>query len=228
MQFMDKSLEEYLVPATMIDSDHLLVIEFTHKMIGNTRGAVEQAVKLYYAVRDGFIYDPFHVDLTEHALKASTLVARGIGFCVEKAALLAACARVLGIPARIGLADVKNHVGSEKLRELLRSDVFACHGFTELYLNEKWVKATPAFNLSLCEKLHVKPLDFNGLEDSIFQEFDGKGNGERRFMEYLKDHGTFADVPREYMIDVLTSQYPHLFNGTDINNLDVPQTIFKV
>ncbi len=208
---MSEDLEKYLKPAKYIDSDNAEVIAYTQKHKGSSTDPVSQAVSLYYAIRDEFLYDPFHVDLSEGELKASAVLKRGSGFCVEKASLLAACARAVGIPGRIGLADVRNHVGAEKLQKMLRSDVFACHGFTELYLNGRWVKATPAFNKSLCDKLGVAALEFNGKEDSIFQEYDKHGEGERKFMEYLKDHGTFDDVPREFIIDTLRSYYPHLF-----------------
>lgn len=211
---MPSNLDRYLRPGKYIDSDHREIIAYTHSHKGNSDDKADQMVSLYYAVRDGFTYDPFHVDLNEAEVKASAVLKRGSGYCIEKASLLAACARVLGVPSRIGMADVRNHIGAEKLRLLLRSDVFACHGFTELFLVGKWVKATPAFNKALCQKLGVAPLEFNGREDSIFQEYDRHDQGERKFMEYLYDHGTFDDVPREYIITVLQKHYPHLFAGS--------------
>lgn len=194
-----------------MDSDHPAVVDYARKHRGSSADPVKQSVSLYYSVRDDFLYDPFHVDLSDEGLKSSTVLKRGSGYCVEKAGLLAACARVLGIPSRIGLADVRNHIGAERLRQLLRSDVFACHGYTELFLNGKWVKATPAFNKKLCDKLGVAALEFNGREDSIFQEYDEHEKGERKFMEYLHDHGTFDDIPKEYMVAVLKKHYPHFF-----------------
>ncbi len=205
------SFQTYLKPGKYINSDHPEVVEFTLQHKGESEDKLRQAVSLYYAVRDGFQYNPFHVDLSEEAMKASDVLRRGYGYCIEKANLLAAAARVIGVPSRIGLADVRNHVGAEKLQKILRSDVFACHGFTELYLNGKWVKATPAFNQSLCEKLGVAPLEFNGLEDSIFQEYDQHEGNEKKFMEYLHDHGTFDDVPRELILSLLRKHYPHFF-----------------
>lgn len=207
----NESLAPYLNPGKYINSAHPEVIAFANQYKGDTDEPLEQAVNLYYAVRDNFLYNPFSVDLSDEGLKASSVLKRGYGYCVEKANLLAASSRTLGIPSRIGLADVRNHIGSEKLKKLLRTDVFACHGFTELFLNGKWVKATPAFNRSLCEKMGVAPLEFNGLEDSIFQEFDEHETGERKFMEYLHYHGSFADVPKDYMKAVLKKHYPHFF-----------------
>lgn len=207
-----ENMEQYLRPTAIVDSDNPDVIAYAHKVVGDSTDPVEQVVKLYYAVRDGFRYDPYHVDLSEKGLKASTCLARGSGYCVEKANLMGACARVVGIPSRYGFADVKNHIGSEKLEAALRSDVFAFHGYVELFVDGKWVKATPAFNKELCEMLGVAPLEFDGKEDSIFQENDGSGG---MFMEYLYDHGVYDDIPRLYMMEVLHKHYPHLFVAPD-------------
>jgi len=204
-----EDLQQYLRPGKYMDSDNADVVAYAHKVVGDEKDPVQQAVKLYYAVRDDFPYNPYDVDLSETGLKASSLLKRGHGYCVEKANLLAASAKALGIPVRLGFADVRNHINSTKLMALLRSDILAFHGYTELFLDGKWVKATPAFNKTLCEKLQVKPLEFNGHEDSVFQENDGP---EGRFMDYVFDHGTFADVPREYFIETLRKHYPHLFN----------------
>jgi len=147
-------------------------------------------------------------------LKASHAVLSGESYCVPKATLLAACARHCGIPARIGLADVRNHLSTPKLLAMLRSEVFAMHGYTELHLDGRWVKATPAFNLALCQLFKVEPLEFDGLSDSVFHPYNTDGE---RYMEYLRDHGQFADVPQELFFSHLANCYPHLFSD------DAPQ-----
>lgn len=202
--------EIYLQPAEFIDSDSEEVKLFTQKIIGTTTDPVEKAVKLYYAVRDGFNYNPYEVDLSPEAMKASSLLKRDYGYCVEKSCLLAACARAAGIPSRLGFAKVRNHIATEKLEELFKTNVMVFHGYTELFLKGKWVKATPVFNKSLCEKLNVDSLEFNGEENSVFQSFNKEGN---QFMEYLFDYGNFDDVPRELFISELKKNYPHLFEG---------------
>lgn len=209
---MTEDLTQYLAATEMVESTHPEVIAYTQKVVGDATEPIEQAVRLYYAVRDDFLYNPYQVDLTVDALKTTALLERGSGFCVEKANLMIAGARHLGIPARFGFADVRNHVGTSKLAEILQTNVLVFHGFVELYLKGEWVKATPAFNKTLCEKLGVAALDFNGRDDSIFQENDGQGG---KFMEYLYDHGTYADIPREYMVECLVKKYPHLFVETD-------------
>ena len=196
-------------PTYYINSDHPTVQEFVAKNSDPEKSAKENAIQLYYAVRDGIWYDPDASGLAPEQLTASYVLDRGTGHCVEKAVILAACARAIGIPARLEFFDVKNHIASQKLLDHLQSDIFAFHGLTQLYIDGKWVKTTPAFNAKLCEKFSVVPLEFDGQTDSQFQEFDANGG---KFMEYLHEYGTFDDMPRELFIGVLIKHYPHLFS----------------
>jgi len=153
-------------------------------------------------------YNPFLDFSQERAYRGSVCLETGEGFCIGKAALLAAAARAAGIPARVGFADVKNHLTTPRLAERMGSDLFIYHGFTELWLEGTWVKATPAFNLDLCRKFRVKPLEFDGRSDSIFHPFDAD---ERRHMEYLRDRGSFADVPVAEIQRAFREAYPALY-----------------
>jgi len=199
--------ETYLQPGTYIDSDHPAVAEFARNAV---QGAdhVARAVSLYYAVRDGIRYNPFLDFTDDSAYRASRCLEAGEGFCVGKAALLAACARAEGIPARVGFADVKNHLSTPRLLEYIGSDLFIYHGYTEFLLEGKWVKATPAFNLALCTKFRVKPLEFDGRNDSIFHAYD---QDARRHMEYVRDRGSFADVPAAEIQQAFREFYPRLY-----------------
>ena len=201
-------MQASLSPARFIDSDHPLVIDFAERWRGASRDPREQAVSLYRAVRDEIRYNPYVFSADHQTLKASHALAAGESYCVPKALLLAACARHCGIPARIGLADVRNHLSTPRLIEMLRSEVFAMHGYTELFLEGRWVKATPAFNLALCRMFKVAPLEFDGRTDSVFHPFNAKGE---RYMEYLVDHGQFDDLPVELFFAHLRQCYPHLF-----------------
>ena len=202
-------MDEYLQPGRFIDSDHPELIAFAERNRGVSADLREQAVSLYYAVRDQVRYNPYTFSRDPQTLKASHALSAGESYCVPKALLLAACARHCGIPARIGLADVRNHLATPRLLALLRSEVFAMHGYTELYLAGRWVKATPAFNLALCRVFKVEPLAFDGLNDSVFHPCNQQGE---RYMEYLQDHGQFAELPLELFFSHLAACYPHFFN----------------
>lgn len=199
---------EFLAPGEWIDSDDPGVQAFARE---HARGADdrEKAVSLYHAIRDDIRYNPFLDFSKSAAFRASEVLALREGFCVGKAALLAACARVVGIPARIGLADVKNHLTTPRLREKMGTDLFVYHGYAELLLDGRWVKATPAFNQALCDRFRVKPLEWDGREDSVFHEFD---EDNRRHMEYVRDHGSFADVPVDRIRKAFREVYPDFYD----------------
>ena len=197
-------MDAYLAPTSFIDSDSPVVCAFARSTISGATTNREKAVRLFYAVRDEIRYDPYSLSFAPEAFKASTVLATREGFCVPKAILLAAAARVVGVPSRLGFADVRNHLTSARLRALMGTDVFAFHGFTELYIEGAWVKTTPTFNRSLCERLKVAPLDFDGRQHALFHAFDAAGN---RHMEYLRYHGHYADLPLEKLIDAFREHY---------------------
>ncbi|MEV6175001.1 transglutaminase-like domain-containing protein [Streptomyces sp. NPDC051954] len=170
----------------------------------------EQAVALYYAVRDGIRYEVYGADLSREGLRASRVVRTGAGMCLHKSVLYAAALRSLGIPARLVLTDVRNHLASERLKELLGGDVFHQHGLTSLRLDGRWVRATPVFNKTLCRLYRMAPLEFDGTADSVHHPFDLKG---RRQMEFLREHGEFDELPYERVIGDLRTAHPRLFDA---------------
>ncbi len=169
----------------------------------------ERAIALYERVRDGWIYNPYHISFSKENYRASNLVKSESGNCVEKSIILIAALRGLGIPARIHLGKVKNHIAVERLTEKFGSNELTPHGMVNVFLNGKWLKCSPAFNSTLCEKLHVEPLDFDGENNSFLQAYNSDGN---QFMEYTDDYGFFDDVPLDFMIEKLVEHYPHIFD----------------
>lgn len=209
---MATSMESTLLATYYIDKDHPDITSFASLVCKGQASDIDKALALYYAVRDQIRYNPYSIDPEKSAMKASQILKKGEGYCVAKAVLLTACARSQGIPARLGFADVKNHLNTKKLREMMGTDLFVWHGYSEIYLGEKWVKATPAFNLSLCQSFNVRPLDFDGINDSIFHPLDTKGN---RHMEYVADHGSFIDLPWEEIMAACINAYPRYFELLD-------------
>jgi transglutaminase-like putative cysteine protease len=198
-------LDIYLRPTYYLDADHPAIRGFAERTAGEAGDATAKAVRLYYAVRDGLLYDPYSIDFRPEACKASAVLARGRGYCVAKACVLAAAARALVVPARLGFADVRNHLATERLRRVMGTDIFYYHGYTEFYLEGNWVKATPAFNIELCRKFGVLPLEFDGRSDSLFHPLDAQN---RRHMEYVNDRGHRADLPYEEIREAMLRYYP--------------------
>jgi transglutaminase-like putative cysteine protease len=198
------TFEAYSRPGELIDADHPKIATYARRVAGEGTDR-EKALRLYYAVRDELRYDPYNTPMRREAYRASATLEAGHGFCINKAGVLAAVCRASGIAARVGYADVRNHMTTRRLSELMGSDMFYYHGYAEVWLDGRWVKATPAFNRELTEKFGLKPLDWDGVADSIYHPFDLSG---RRHMEYLAYRGVFADIPFEEIRGAFRHYYP--------------------
>ena len=201
---MEKEDVGYLTPTSIIDSDHPSIRDYARVIVRGRKEPIKIAVKLYLAVRDRILYDPYSPFYLPEHYRASYVLKRGRSFCVPKASLLCALARACGIPARIGFADVRNHLATKQLIKFMGSNLFVYHGFVEFYLEGKWIKATPAFNRELCIKHKVVPLEFNGREDSIFQPYNLEN---QKFMEYVEFLGVYADIPVDIIVEAWKRAY---------------------
>jgi transglutaminase-like putative cysteine protease len=209
---MTAGIETYLQPGRFVDSDDPAIIAFAEQAVAGHSEPRARGVALYYAVRDRIAYDPYCVGPDPDYYRAGACLARGSGFCIPKAALLTACARAVGIPARIGYADVRNHLSTPRLDALIGGDVYHWHSYTEMRLDGRWVKSTPAFDAALCQRLGVHTLEFDGANDSLFQEYNHDG---ARHMEYLADRGTFDDVPWATIVDDFQRLHPGWLHNLD-------------
>jgi len=205
MQLENPQWEVFLRTTPTIDFDSEIVRAFVSDNSRENDSVAEQIISLYYAVRDQVRYDPYTPSDQRSDFSASRTLELMRGWCVPKSILYAACCRALCVPARLGYADVRNHLSTENLRRQMGTDIFYWHGYTDVYLNDQWVKATPVFNIELCKRFRLKPLEFDGLEDSIYHPFDLDG---RQHMEYLKFRGEYADLPFEEMKRDFAKYYP--------------------
>lgn len=214
---MDKSdddlpaeAERYVMPSRFVESDSLEVQGFVTSALRDLPvGATnrDKAIRLFEAVRDDIRYDPYCFALDEDSYRASRIAGAEAAFCVPKAILLAACLRAVGIPAALGFADVRNHLNTPKLQELMETDLFIYHGYVQLWLGNEAYKVTPAFNMELCERFGVKPLVFDGYHDALFHEFDEQNH---RHMEYVNDRGLYFDAPMGEFLVAFKETYPKL------------------
>lgn len=197
-------IEADLLATASFDYDDAAVLKWALNAVGQERDEAKRATALFANVRDMIRYDPYAIDLRPEALRASVTLASKRSWCVPKAILLVAGARAVGIPARIGFADVRNHLSSEKLRQRMGSDLFVFHGYAALHVDGQWLKASPAFNSELCKRFGVAPLEFDGRSDALLHAYDGEG---RRHMEYVNDRGTWTGVPLEAMYEAFRANY---------------------
>ncbi|MEV4318168.1 transglutaminase-like domain-containing protein [Actinocrispum sp. NPDC049592] len=202
-----------LAPTEFLDHTAPEVTAFVERVAPDPDAAPDRrAVALYYAVRDEIRYEVYGADLSRRGLRASQVLRAGSGMCLHKSVVYAAALRACGIPARLVLTDVRNHLTSPRLRDLVGGDVFHYHCLTSVHLGQKWMRVTPVFNRTLCRLFKIAPLEFDGSGDSVYHPYDLNG---RRHMEFLHTHGEFPDLPYDLVIAGLRRAHPRLFAGTD-------------
>ena len=195
---------EDLAPTAFIDSDSDVVRGFVDRVAGDANDDHEVVARLFAAVRDGIRYDPYAVSGDPDHYRASNVLRSDRGYCVQKSIALTAAARAAGIPSRLGFADVRNHLSTERLRAAMGTDLFIWHGYSTFFVGGQWTKASCAFNAELCARFGVEPLDFDGRHDALLHAYSGDGS---RYMEYVNDRGTYADLPLKEMLAGLKETY---------------------
>lgn len=203
---------KYLSPTPHIDCDSEVIHNYVDTVTQALETEEERAIALFRSVRDDVLYDPYYYDLSPEGMRGSSILMKGRGYCVAKALVYTTALRGAGIPSRLGFADVKNHLSTKRLRDLMGTDLFVYHGYSEVYLNETWIKVTPTFNASLCRKFGVLPLEFDGKNHCLFHPYDTQG---RKHMEYIQDRGPYDDVPVEEIIHASLKAYPKLFDNLE-------------
>lgn len=196
-------MEEYLKPTSIVNSDNPTIKNKAQEVTKGQKEVIEKARSLFYFVRDNIKYNPYLPRHLPKHFRASNTLARGEGFCIQKAALLIALSRAVGIPARFHFVILRNHLLPEKIAELLVSNVIPDHGFVEFHLDGKWVGATPTFDLEVCQKYWIIPVEFDGKNDAKFHSHTQDG---KLHIEYILDRGTYADVPIEEIQEWVASE----------------------
>ncbi|MBF6215708.1 transglutaminase domain-containing protein [Nocardia puris] len=204
-----------LVATDFLDIEHESVRAFTAAAIGDASTDRDKANRLFTAVRDQIWYDPYTVSDDPAHYRASFVLEAGRAYCVPKAVLLTAVCRAAGIPALLGFADVRNHLQTEALRALMGgTDLFVYHGYSLLYIDGRWLKATPAFNTELCARFSVPPVEFDGDRDALLHAFTADG---AQHMEYVRERGIFDDLPLNAILTELRHTYgPLMFKRADV------------
>jgi transglutaminase-like putative cysteine protease len=197
-------LRPYLQPTGTIESDHPRIHALAEKITGGATDDHQKARRLFLWVRDQVAYslvNPFF--LPEH-YRATGILDRGQGYCVQKAMVLCTLGRASGIPSRLIFADIRNHLVPEKFLAFAKTNLFVYHCYTDMHLGAEWIQMTPAFDKKLCEQMGYPLVEFDGHHTAIFPPTDGKG---RKFVEYIHHHGAFTDIPLEPMLKAWEAAY---------------------
>ncbi|MDY7018775.1 MAG: transglutaminase family protein [Chloroflexota bacterium] len=189
-------LKSYLKPTEAIDSEHEMIQELAEKLTLDCTSEVEKVIKLFYFVRDSIRYNIYMASVFLEDFKASTVLRREKGYCVQKAVLLTALGRAALIPSRLSFAKIKNHRIPAHLMEKMGTNIFPRHGYNQFFLSGKWISAAATFDRELCTKNKLPTVEFDGIHDAILPQTDLDGNP---YIEYLEKYSPQADLPLEWI-----------------------------
>lgn len=200
-----------LAETWFLDHADRAIRDFVDEVATQLPSDAARASAIFAEVRDRIWYDPHDVTSDPAGYRASAVLDGAQRWCVPKAVLVSAAARAVGIPARLGFADVRNHLQSRLLAERMGTDVFHWHGYSMLWIDGCWRKASPAFNTELCLRFGTEPLDFDGSADALLHQHAGDG---RRHMEYLVDRGSYTDLP----LDTIFADFETLYGSAVVTS----------
>ena len=201
-----EDLSIYLQPSEFFDFNKKSVMNTAFEITNNLKSQKEKAIALFYWVRDEIKYNmALFIPKVKNYFIASKTIRRREGFCVSKSILLSTLARAVGIPARIHLVDLINHLISQKVIDFMGHNVMYFHAYSEFYLNNKWVKLTPSFDKGTAIRGGFLPMvEFDGENDAVFPPYDVNGN---KFGEYVGDRGVHADLPLDEIEKLFQEKY---------------------
>jgi transglutaminase-like putative cysteine protease len=207
----------YLAPGEYVDSDHPSIRAKSEELCGGGKSDADKASAVFYFVREVLYHAVDFADL--NSFRASCVLAAGHGYCGAKASLFAALCRAAGLPTRLLFADVTNHISTPQAREKFGTNLYAWHGYNEVLVDGRWLKVSPTFNSSMCRKIGVTPLEFDGASDAILQAYDDSGH---EFMRYEKLHGVFHDVPAKFLSSEMQRLYPEVCDAIRAGGFPLP------
>jgi transglutaminase-like putative cysteine protease len=208
-------MEKYLRCTEIIDCDTESIVEKAQSLTEGLQTDREKAVALFYFVRDEIKHNPYATGMEYNRYKASLTLELGEGFCSHKSILLAALARVVGIPARIGFVAIHDHLISDTFKEMIGGiNILPLHGYAEFFIEGKWVHASPSYDVAICQKNRYVTVEFDGMNNAKDSPYDRDG---KKHIEHIKDHGTFDDLPWEWMWEYLRQHLAELgFNWDEM------------
>jgi transglutaminase-like putative cysteine protease len=189
-------LDQFLRPSPGIQCDHPEVIALAEKVSGGG-DPVERAARLFDFSRDTVrysVYEPFWEIEDYWALNT---LARGKGYCAQKAALLTALARAVGIPARIAYAHIRNYQLPDEMVRSLGDNVLHYHTYVQWHLNGRWLAATPSFDRKLCADLGWRLVEFVPDRDLMLPALDTRG---RPHIDYVAKLGWRPGIMLDEML----------------------------
>ncbi len=193
-----------LQPTYYLDWGHPGIGKALKDITGDCRNQAEALKKIFLFVRDQIPYNMYAVSGNPVYYKASKILEMGNGYCLQKAILFTALGRAAGIPSRLVLVAIRNHLTPPDVVEILGGNVFFPHAYSQFYIEGRWVNVAATYDRPLCERIGAAVPEFDGHRDTLLPATDLAG---RKFIEYIDYYGVFDDVPWQLIVEKLPEYY---------------------
>jgi len=164
-----------LRPSYTIDWDVPNIREKAAQLTAPYRKDRDKVLRLFEFVRDEIPYNFAPEVRDRRDFRASHTLEVGSGFCMQKAALLAALCRASGIPARIGFQDIVDYKIVGPFLEMNGTNEIRHHGMNAIYLDGRWVRADATLDRELVERKKYRLVEFDGRHDAVLPATDALG-----------------------------------------------------
>ncbi len=191
-----EEMDSYLRPTETIDCDNRNIREMATRLTAGVAGETQKASKLFYFTRDDIHYNVYMISTRLEDFRASRVLERKKGYCVQKSILLAALSRALGIPSRLAFAKIQNHRAPDDLKSQTGTNILPAHGYAQLFLQGRWVSLSPSFDRDLCARNNLPPVEFDGTNHALMPSTDLLG---RPFIDYIEKYEPHPDFPFQWL-----------------------------
>ena len=198
---MDFNMEMFLKATPTIDVGHERIMETASKVTRGCSNDEEKAIRLFYFVRDSIKYNFHMISVFIEDFRASRILEWGKGYCVQKAVLLAALGRAVGVPSRLVFAKIRNHKAPAQILEKIGTPIFPRHGYNQFFLNGRWVSAAATFDKELCERNRLPTVEFDGKNDAILPK---KGLKGEPYIDYVEKFPPREDLPFDWIVEKIS------------------------
>jgi hypothetical protein len=116
----------------------------------------------------------------------------------------------VAVVARKSPATIAFHIASPELKELVGGDVFL-HWYNEVKINGTWLQVAPVFNKLLCKLYNLQPLEFDGFNSSLHQQYNSQST-----MQYIGSAQKFDEPTHEEIIQLVREFHPNMVTELQI------------
>ncbi|OGO40533.1 MAG: hypothetical protein A2Z04_05400 [Chloroflexi bacterium RBG_16_57_9] len=186
-------LADCLGPTDVMDIEHPAIRATVGELTAGVQTPVARTRALFNFVRDRIVYNFGPILESRADWLASTTLARGDGFCQQKATLLATLLRAAGLSSQLVFQDIKDYkLLDTRFAPMVPDGIIRYHGLTAVYLNGRWLRIDATLDAGLSQHRGYNLVEFRPDADALLPATDLQGLPH---FDILAETGPFPNLP---------------------------------